>query len=64
VIILGWFYIYAQAHGRTMWVPSLVEGLRLRLYVLFMNRLYVDQAYERLGRTVMYAVHSFDKGAK
>ena len=64
VIILGWFYIYAQAHGQTMWVPSLAEGLRLRLYVLFMNRLYVDQAYERLGWAVTHAVHSLDKRAK
>jgi NADH-quinone oxidoreductase subunit L len=64
VIILGWFYIYARAHGRTMWVPSLAEGLRLRLYVLFMNRLYVDQAYERLGRAVTHSAHSLDKSAK
>ena len=64
VIILGWFYIYARAHGRTMWVPSLAEGLRLRLYVLFMNRLYVDQAYERLGRAITHTVHSLDKSAK
>ena len=64
VIILGWFYIYARAHGRTMWVPSLAEGLRLRLYVLFMNRLYVDQAYERLGRAVTHTAHSLDKRAK
>jgi NADH-quinone oxidoreductase subunit L len=62
VIILGWFYIYAQAHGRTMWVPSLVEGLRLRLYVLFMNRLYVDETYERLGQSVMHVAHRIDKG--
>ncbi|TKB65255.1 MAG: NADH-quinone oxidoreductase subunit L [Nitrospira sp.] len=64
VIILGWFYIYARAHGQTMWVPSLAEGLRFRLYVLFMNRLYVDQAYERLGRAVTHTVHSLDKSAK
>jgi len=64
VIILGWFYIYARAHGRTMWVPSLAEGFRLRFYVLFMNRLYVDQAYERLGRAVTHSVHSLDKRAK
>ena len=64
VIVFGWFYIYARAHGQTMWVPSMVEGLRLRLYVLFMNRLYVDQAYERLGRAVTHAVHSLDKSAK
>ncbi len=64
VIILGWFYIYAQAHGQTMWVPSLTEGIRLRLYVLFMNRLFVEQAYERLGQAVTHAVHSLDKRAK
>ncbi len=64
VIVFGWFYIYARAHGQTMWVPSTVEGLRLRLYVLFMNRLYVDQAYERLGRAVTHTVHSLDKSAK
>jgi len=64
VIVFGWFYIYARAHGQTMWVPSTLEGLRLRLYVLFMNRLYVDQAYERLGRAVTHAVHSLDKSAK
>jgi len=46
VIILGWFYIYAQARGRTMWVPDWVEGFRLRLYVLFMNRLYADECYQ------------------
>ena len=61
VIILGWFYIYAQARGRTMWVPDWVEGLRLRLYVLFMNRLYVDECYQALGRAVMHVVHRIDK---
>jgi NADH-quinone oxidoreductase subunit L len=61
VIILGWFYIYAQARGRKMWVPSWVEGLRLRLYVLLMNRLYVDELYQALGRVVMRVVHRIDK---
>ncbi len=61
VIILGWFYIYAKAHGQTMWVPRLVESLRHRLYVLFLNRLYVDQAYERLGWAVTHVVRSIDR---
>ena len=61
VIILGWFYIYAQAHGQTMWVPSWVEGLRLRLYVLFMNRLYADECYHALGRMVMRVAHRIDR---
>ena len=62
VIILGWFYIYAQAHGQTMWVPKLAEGLRLRLYVLFMNRLYADECYQALGQAVMRVAHRIDKG--
>jgi len=61
VIILGWFYIYAQAQGRTMWVPNWVEGFRLRLYVLFLNRLYLDELYQSLGRAVMHVVHRIDK---
>jgi NADH-quinone oxidoreductase subunit L len=61
IIILGWFYIYAKAHGQTMWVPSLAEGLRLRLYVLFMNRLYVDECYQALGQAVMRVAHRIDK---
>ena len=61
IIILGWFYIYAKAHGQTMWVPSLAEGLRLRLYVLFMNRLYVDECHQALGQAVMRVAHRIDK---
>ena len=61
IIILGWFYIYAQAHGQTMWVPSLAEGLRLRLYVLFMNRLYADECYQAIGQAVMRVAHRIDK---
>jgi len=61
VIILGWFYIYAQTHGQTMWVPKLVEGMRLRLYVLFMNRLYADECYQALGQSVMRVVYQIGK---
>ncbi len=48
--ILGWVYLYARAHGRTMGTPVWVEAVSARLYVLFMNRLYVDEAYARIGR--------------
>jgi NADH-quinone oxidoreductase subunit L len=61
LIVFGWFYIYARAHGQTMWVPSMVEGLRLGLYVLFMNRLYADECYQALGRAIMRVVYRIDK---
>jgi NADH-quinone oxidoreductase subunit L len=62
--VLSWSYLYLRAHDRTMWMPAWIDGLRIRLYVLSIHRLYVDQAYERLGRAVTQAVRSFDKRAQ
>ncbi|MBM4120966.1 MAG: NADH-quinone oxidoreductase subunit L, partial [Nitrospira sp.] len=58
---LGWVYLYAQAHGRTVRMPVWVQALRVRLYVLFMNRLYVDVLHDRLGRWIMRLAHGLDK---
>jgi NADH-quinone oxidoreductase subunit L len=63
--VLSWCYLYMQAHGRTIWLPKwasrFAESGRNGLYVLFMNRLYADELYQQLGRTVMRIVHRFDK---
>ena len=42
VIILGWILIYAESHGRTIGMPEWVNHLRVRIYLLLMNRLYLD----------------------
>ena len=42
VIILGWILIYAENHGRTIGMPEWVNNLRVRIYLLLMNRLYLD----------------------
>ena len=60
--IIGWSYLYLRAHGRTMQIPAWVGGLKIRLYVLFMHRLYVDAMYLKLGQWVMHTVHLVDKG--
>ncbi len=59
--IIGWTYLYMRTHGWTVWTPAWVEGLRTRLYVLFMNRLYADEFYQLLGDAVMRVVHRFGK---
>ena len=61
VVSWGYLYMRAHGHGRMMWVPGWVEGLRFRLYVIFMNRLYMDELYQALGRSVMRIVHRVDK---
>lgn len=59
--ILGWFVIYADAHGRTVRIPAWLKTLQVRLYVLFMNRLHVDAFYAWLGRVLMNVAHRIDK---
>lgn len=57
LIVMSWSYLYMRAHGKSMRMPDWVEGLRIRLYVLFMNRLYADAIYEALGRHVTRGLH-------
>ncbi len=63
--VLSWCYLYMRAHGRTIrmpgWISRWVEGGRNGLYVLFMNRLYVDELYDRIGGAIMRLVHRLDK---
>ncbi|TAJ09659.1 MAG: NADH-quinone oxidoreductase subunit L [Nitrospirae bacterium] len=61
--MLSWGYLYAQAHGRTMWMPAWAGTLRVRLYVLFMNRLYLDELHRKLGQIVMRIAHRLDVSA-
>ncbi|HXH86791.1 MAG TPA: proton-conducting transporter membrane subunit [Nitrospira sp.] len=59
--VLSWSYLYMRTHGRTMWMPAWIEALRIRLYVLFMNRLYADELYQLLGQNMMRLIHRIDK---
>ena len=58
--VLSWCYLYMRAHGRTVWMPAWVAGLRIRLYVLFMNRLYVDGLYDRFGQAIAQTARHLD----
>jgi NADH-quinone oxidoreductase subunit L len=62
--IIGWCYVYITAHGRSLPMPSWIEGIRIRLYVLFLNRLYVDECVSFLSRAQMAAIRRFDEPAQ
>lgn len=63
LIILGWFYLYAQTRGERMRLPRRVNQLHVRLYVLFMNHLYLDAIYSKLGRAIVRLAYRLDKGS-
>jgi NADH-quinone oxidoreductase subunit L len=62
--IIGWVYVYVRAHGRTLLIPAWIDAIRIRLYVLFLNRLYVDEVLHRLGRAQLAAIRRFDEPAR
>ena len=42
VIVAGWILIYAASHGRTISVPAWTDKLQVAVYLLLINRLYLD----------------------
>lgn len=59
--IFGWTYLYLRAHGRTVWMPIWIESLRIRLYTVFLNRMYADELYQLLGSMATRLIHRIDK---
>jgi NADH-quinone oxidoreductase subunit L len=60
-IVLGWFFIYAKTHPLPIRTPEWITLLQIRLYVLFINRLYLENLYSRVGRKVL---RSLDRSAR
>jgi NADH:ubiquinone oxidoreductase subunit 5 (subunit L)/multisubunit Na+/H+ antiporter MnhA subunit len=50
LIVLSWIVIYANAHGRSIRLPLWVNTLQVRLYLLLINRLYLDALSLAIGR--------------
>ncbi len=59
--VLGWTYLYMRAHGRTVWIPAWIEGLRIRLYTVFLNRIYADELYQLISLMTTQLIHRLDK---
>jgi NADH-quinone oxidoreductase subunit L len=59
--MIGWVYVYVRAQGRSLPMPTWIEGLRIRLYVLFLNRLYVDECLHRLRHAHVAMIRRFDE---
>jgi NADH-quinone oxidoreductase subunit L len=60
MIVLGWGILYTNARGKRILLPGWVSTLGPRLYLLFMNRLYVDQLYSRIGQGIIRFAQRLD----
>src|SRR5207344_932632 len=61
VIIVGWILIYAASHGRTIHMPQWAKKLQLNIYLLLMNRLYIDALSMRLRAPIASAIDQINR---
>jgi NADH-quinone oxidoreductase subunit L len=64
VIVIGWCYVYMKAHGRSLPLPAWIENIRIKLYVLLLNRLYVDEGGQRLEEARLSLFQRLEKHAE
>jgi NADH-quinone oxidoreductase subunit L len=62
--VIGWIYVYVRAYGRSLPMPAWIDVIRIRLYVLFFNRLYVDEWLDRLSHAHLAMIRRFDEPAQ
>lgn len=48
LIVAVWIVLYGKAHGMSLLRPAWLEQLHTRLYVVFLNGLYVEEAIQAL----------------
>jgi NADH-quinone oxidoreductase subunit L len=51
IIVISWMLIYAKSHGRTIRMPQWLDTVKVRIYLLLINRLYLDAVARRLVRS-------------
>ncbi len=52
-IIFGWFVIYTNTKGQKVFITGWIISLRKQLYILLINRFYVDRIYIRWSKSIM-----------
>lgn len=51
--MVGWIYLYAETRGQAIHRPSWLDRWHAPLYLLFVNRLYVDRVYQSVGQAIL-----------
>ncbi|QPJ65701.1 MAG: NADH-quinone oxidoreductase subunit L [Candidatus Nitrohelix vancouverensis] len=53
LILFGWFILYTNARGQKIGIMNWLLSIRKQLYILSINRFYVDLVYLRLGNNLL-----------
>lgn len=63
LIVVGWVHVYAETRGQAMRRPAWLERWYAPVYLLLVNRLYVDRCYAFLGRAILKLADRLERRA-
>ena len=52
-ILFGWFVVYTNAKGQKIFITDWIISVRKRMYILLINRFYVDRVYVRWSNSIL-----------
>jgi NADH-quinone oxidoreductase subunit L len=53
LILFGWFVVYTNAKGQKIFISDWLISVRKQMYILLINRFYVDQVYVRWSDSIL-----------
>jgi NADH-quinone oxidoreductase subunit L len=53
LILISWISVYTNAKGQSFFLTNWVNSFRKQLYILLINRFYVDLVYVRWGNNIL-----------
>ena len=60
LILMFWIWLYTNARGQHILMPQWVTALQTRLYVVFMNRLWIDALYLKFSQGIIRMAQRLD----
>ncbi|MDH5763645.1 MAG: proton-conducting transporter membrane subunit [Nitrospinota bacterium] len=52
-ILFGWFVVYTNAKGQKIFISDWIVSVRKQMYILLINRFYVDRFYVRWSNSIL-----------
>ena len=53
LILISWIFVYADSKGQKIFIVQWINSIKKRLYMLLINRFYIDLNYERWSRNIL-----------
>ena len=62
LILISWIFVYADSKGEKIFIVQWINSIKKRLYILLINRFYIDLNYERWSRNILRLAQKLGHG--